>query len=63
MSTYSVTDAAAQFGQLLDEVQRTGEEVILVDGGREVAVIVSVEDYLLLTGKPRPAVLNQNGDQ
>jgi antitoxin YefM len=45
MSTHSLRDLRAGLGAVVREVAYTGHEAIITDNGREVAVIISMEDY------------------
>lgn len=45
MSTHSLRDLRNNLGTVVREVAYTGQEVIITDNGREVAVIVSLDDY------------------
>lgn len=45
MSTLSLRDLRNKLGAVVREVAYTGHETIITDTGREVAVIVSLDDY------------------
>jgi len=45
MSTLSLRDLRNNLGAVVREVAYTGHEVIITDNGREVAVIISLDDY------------------
>lgn len=45
MGTHSLRDLRGNLGNVVREVAYTGTEAIITDNGREVAVIVSLEDY------------------
>ena len=45
MSTLSLRDLRNNLGAVVREVAYTGHEAIITDNGREVAVIISLDDY------------------
>jgi antitoxin YefM len=45
MSTQSLRDLRNKLGVVVREVTYTGHEAIITDNGREVAVIISLDDY------------------
>ncbi|MGH3765893.1 MAG: type II toxin-antitoxin system Phd/YefM family antitoxin [Pseudonocardiaceae bacterium] len=45
MSTHSLRDLRSNLGAVVREVAYTGHEAIITDNGREVAVIISLDDY------------------
>ncbi len=45
MSTLSLRDLRNKLGAVVREVAYTGHEAIITDNGREVAVIISLDDY------------------
>lgn len=45
MSTHSLRDLRNRLGTIVREVAYTGHEAIITDSGREVAVIISMDDY------------------
>ncbi len=45
MSTHSLRDLRNSLGSVVREVAYTGHEAIVTDNGREVAVIISMDDY------------------
>jgi antitoxin YefM len=45
MSTHSLRDLRNSLGAVVREVAYTGQEAVITDNGREVAVIVSLDDY------------------
>lgn len=45
MSTLSLRELRANLGNIVREVAYTGHEAIITDNGREVAVIISLDDY------------------
>ena len=45
MGTHSLRDLRSNLGTVVREVAYTGYEAIITDNGREVAVIISLEDY------------------
>lgn len=45
MSTHSLRDLRSHLGAVVREVAYSGHEAIITDNGREVAVIVGMEDY------------------
>jgi antitoxin YefM len=45
MSTHSLRDLRNNLGTVVREVAYTGHEAIITDNGREVAVIISLDDY------------------
>jgi antitoxin YefM len=45
MSTLSLRDLRSNLGAVVREVGYTGHEAIITDNGREVAVIISLDDY------------------
>ncbi len=45
MSTLSLRDLRNKLGAVVREVAYTGHEAVITDSGREVAVIVSLDDY------------------
>ncbi|MDQ4039572.1 MAG: type II toxin-antitoxin system Phd/YefM family antitoxin [Actinomycetota bacterium] len=45
MSTLSLRDLRNNLGSVVREVAYSGHEAIITDNGREVAVIVSLDDY------------------
>ncbi len=45
MSTLSLRDLRNSLGAVVREVAYTGHEAIITDNGREVAVIISLDDY------------------
>ena len=52
MSVHSTSEAASRFESLVDECQRGGPQFIARDG-KEIAVLVSAADWLLVNGRPR----------
>ncbi|MGH3825611.1 MAG: type II toxin-antitoxin system Phd/YefM family antitoxin [Pseudonocardiaceae bacterium] len=45
MSTHSLRDLRNNLGAVVREVSYTGHEAVITDSGREVAVIISLDDY------------------
>lgn len=45
MSTHSLRDLRNKLGAVVREVAYTGHEAVITDNGREVAVIISLDDY------------------
>lgn len=45
MGTHSLRDLRNNLGAVLREVAYTGHEAIVTDNGREIAVIISLDDY------------------
>lgn len=45
MSTHSLRELRDNLGNVVREVAYTGHEAIITDNGREVAVIIGLEDY------------------
>lgn len=45
MSTHSLRDLRNNLGTVVREVAYTGHEAVITDNGREVAVIISLDDY------------------
>lgn len=45
MSTVSLRDLRDRLGAVVREVAFTGSEVMITDNGREIAVIIGLEDY------------------
>ncbi|MGH3728461.1 MAG: type II toxin-antitoxin system Phd/YefM family antitoxin [Micromonosporaceae bacterium] len=45
MGTHSLRELRNQLGTVVREVAYTGREAIITDNGREVAVIISLDDY------------------
>jgi prevent-host-death family protein len=45
MSTVSLRDLRSRLGSVVRDVAYTGRETIITDSGREVAVIISLDDY------------------
>lgn len=45
MGTLSLRDLRNHLGAVVREVAYTGRETIITDNGREVAVIISLDDY------------------
>lgn len=45
MSTHSLRDLRNNLGAVVREVAYTGHEAVITDSGREVAVIISLDDY------------------
>ncbi len=45
VSTLSLRDLRNSLGAVVREVAYTGHEAIITDNGREVAVIISLDDY------------------
>jgi antitoxin YefM len=45
MSTLSLRDLRNNLGAVVREVAYTGHEAVITDNGREVAVIISLDDY------------------
>lgn len=45
MSTHSLRDLRNKLGVVVREVAYTGHEAVITDNGREVAVIISLDDY------------------
>ena len=45
LSTHSLRDLRNNLGTVVREVAYTGHEAIITDNGREVAVIISLDDY------------------
>jgi prevent-host-death family protein len=45
MSTHNLRDLRNSLGAVVREVAYTGQEAVITDNGREVAVIVSLDDY------------------
>lgn len=45
MSTLSLCDLDDRLGTVVREVAQSGHETIITDNGREVAVIISIDDY------------------
>lgn len=45
MSTHSLRDLRSSLGSVVREVAYTGQEALITDNGREVAVIISLDDY------------------
>lgn len=45
MSTLSLRDLRNNLGTVVREVAHTGHEAVITDNGREIAVIVSLDDY------------------
>lgn len=45
MSTVSLRELRNNLGAVVREVAYTGREAVITDNGREVAVIISLEDY------------------
>lgn len=45
MSTHSLRDLRNNLGAVVREVAFSGREAIITDNGREVAVIIGLEDY------------------
>lgn len=45
MSTLSLRELRSHLGTVVREVAFTGQETIITDNGREVAVIISLDDY------------------
>lgn len=45
MSTHSLRDLRGRLGTVVREVAYSGEEAIVTDNGREIAVIISLADY------------------
>jgi prevent-host-death family protein len=45
MGTLSLRELRNRLGSVVREVAYTGREMIITDNGREVAVIISVDDY------------------
>lgn len=45
MSTHSLRDLRNGLGAVVREVAYTGQEAVITDNGREVAIIISLDDY------------------
>lgn len=45
MSTLSLRDLRSTLGAVVREVAYTGHEAVITDNGREIAVIISLDDY------------------
>ncbi|MGH3786821.1 MAG: type II toxin-antitoxin system Phd/YefM family antitoxin [Pseudonocardiaceae bacterium] len=45
MSTHSLRDLRNNLGAVVREVAYTGHEAVITDNGRDVAVIISLDDY------------------
>ncbi len=45
MSTLSLRELRNKLGAVVREVAYTGREAVITDNGREVAVIISLDDY------------------
>lgn len=45
MSTHSLRDLRNNLGAVVREVAYSGHEAVITDNGREVAVIISLDDY------------------
>ncbi|MGH3770804.1 MAG: type II toxin-antitoxin system Phd/YefM family antitoxin [Pseudonocardiaceae bacterium] len=45
MSTHSLRGLRSNLGAVVREVAYTGHEAVITDNGREVAVIISLDDY------------------
>jgi antitoxin YefM len=45
MSTHSLRELRGKLGATVREVAYSGREAIITDNGREIAVIISLEDY------------------
>jgi antitoxin YefM len=45
MSTVSLRQLRDKLGSVVREVAHTGREAVITDNGREVAVIISLDDY------------------
>ena len=45
MSTHSLRDLRNSLGTVVREVAYTGHEAVITDNGREIAVIISLDDY------------------
>ncbi len=45
MSTYSLRELRDSLGNVVREVGFTGHEAIITDNGKEIAVVISMEDY------------------
>lgn len=45
MSTHSLRELRSSLGLVVREVAYSGHEAIVTDNGREIAVIISLEDY------------------
>lgn len=45
MSTHSLRDLRANLGNVVREVAYSGEEAIITDSGKEIAVLISMADY------------------
>lgn len=45
MSTYNLRDLRTRLGAIVRNVAATGEEVVIIDSGTEVAVLISMADY------------------
>lgn len=45
MSTHSLRELRSRLGAVVREVAYSGHEAIVTDNGREIAVIISLEDY------------------
>jgi antitoxin YefM len=45
MSTHSLRDLRNNLGAVVREVAYTGHEAVITDNSREVAVIISLDDY------------------
>lgn len=45
MCTLSLRDLRTNLGNVVREVAYTGHETIITDNGREIAVIISLDDY------------------
>lgn len=45
MSTHSLRDLRNNLGSVVRDVAYTGQETIITDNGREIAAIISLDDY------------------
>lgn len=45
MSTHSLRDLRNSLGAVVREVAYTGHEAVITDNGREIAVIIGLDDY------------------
>jgi antitoxin YefM len=45
MSTHSLRELRSSLGAVVREVAYSGHEAIITDNGREIAVVISLEDY------------------
>lgn len=45
MGTHSLRDLRNNLGTVVREVAYTGHEAVITDNGREIAVIISLDDY------------------